>query len=287
MATPTFGAGPRKPVNMKNIKGFIIAGAAIFAIVMVIIAFSSSFITIEAGFKGVLFKKFGGGLDKDNIYAQGFHVIAPWNTMYLYDTRILEKTEEMDVMAKNGLSIHIDLSFRYKVVDDKIGYLHEDIGRSFADKIVIPEIRSATRKVIGEYLPEELYSTKRDAIQTEIFINTEKHIAAKNLILDAVLIRSVRLPATIQAAIEAKLEQEQQAQQYTFKLDRAKQEAERQEIEAQGKATANRILNASLTNMLLQEKGIEATKALADSKNAKVIVIGNSKNGLPIILGDQ
>ena len=74
---------------------------------------SSMFVTIEPGEKGVLFKRFAGGLDKENVYGQGFHVIAPWNDMYVYDVRIHETFEKMEVLSKNGLSIKIDLSFRY------------------------------------------------------------------------------------------------------------------------------------------------------------------------------
>ena len=271
---------------MKNQRLIVIAAVGFFVMVMFLALGGSMFLTIDSGYKGVLFRPFSNGLDTENVYGQGFHLIAPWNDMYIYDVRILERTEEMDVLAKNGLNIHIDLSFRYKAIDEKIGHIHNDIGKAFADKVVIPEIRSATRKVIGEYLPEELYSTKRDAIQTEIYDQTEENLLPKNIHLDAVLIRSVTLPNTIKQAIEAKLEQEQQAQQYAFKIDKARQEAERQRIDAEGKAAANKILSASLTEKILMEKGIEATLQLANSPNAKVVVVGGDKSGgLPIILG--
>ena len=138
------------------------------AMVMGIIGFiflflfgSSIFVTIESGRKGVLFKKFGGGLQKDVTYGQGFHIVAPWNDMFVYDVKIQETLKKWEVLSKNGLSIKIDLSFRYNPVEDKIGYLHDEIGRNYLERIIKPEIRSVTREVIGNYLPEELYSTKR------------------------------------------------------------------------------------------------------------------------------
>jgi regulator of protease activity HflC (stomatin/prohibitin superfamily) len=101
-------------------------------------------------------------LDKETIYGQGFHVIAPWNDMHVYNVKIQENYEAMEVLSKNGLSIKIDLSFRYNAIDNKIGYLHDNIGKSYVNSIVKPEIRSVTREVIGNYLPEELYSSKRE-----------------------------------------------------------------------------------------------------------------------------
>ncbi|MBT8191734.1 MAG: prohibitin family protein, partial [Bacteroidia bacterium] len=149
-----------------------------------------------------------------------------------------------------------------------------------------PEIRSATREVIGKYLPEELYSTKREAIQDEIYQRTASSSSEKYIVLDAVLIREVALPAKLKEAIEVKLEEEQISFQYEFKLDRERKEAERKIIEAQAKADANRILNQSLTDKILKDKGIEATLELANSPNSKVVIVGSGDGGLPLILNN-
>ena len=247
---------------------------------------NTTFLTIQPGKKGVEFKRFGGGLDKDNIYDQGFHIIMTWNKVYIYDVRTNEGFETMNVLSKNGLNIDVELSYRYSPMPDKIGYLHDEIGPEYVKRILMPEIRSATREVIGQYLPEELYSTKREAIQDEIYKQTEKAIGPKHLIIDAVLIRSVKLPAKLEEAIEQKLKEEQLSLQYEYKLDRERQEAERRIIEAQAKADANRILNASLTDKILQDKGIEATLELAKSPNAKTVIVGSGDGGLPLILNN-
>jgi len=140
---------------------------------------------------------------------------------------------------------------------------------------------------VGRYTPEQLYSTKRDAIQNEIFIETRDDVLGQYIQLNSVLVRDVTLPTAIKEGIERKLVQEQEALEYEFRLVKAEQEAERQRIDAEGKAIANRILSASLTDRILQEKGIEATLKLAESPNAKVIVVGSGENGLPIILGNN
>ena len=259
----------------------------IVGLIFIVLFGSSMFKTIEPGEKGVIFRKFGGGLDKDKIYEQGFHVIAPWNTLHVYDVRINETFEKMEVLSQNGLSIEIDLSFRYNPVHEKIGYLHDEIGRNYVERIIKPEIRSVTREVIGNYLPEELYSTKREAIEDEIEALTRSKVEAKYLTLDAILIRDVTLPQTLRTAIEQKLKQEQEALEYDFKIQKARKEAERKEIEANGIAEFQKIVNRTITPQLLKWKGVEATQEISKSENSKVIVIGNGDGDLPIILGGQ
>ena len=241
--------------------------------------------TIPAGHGGVLFRLFGGGVDTERTYEEGFHFIAPWNTMYVYETRQQETSEEMSALSSNGLEIKIEFSTWYQPKWEDLGELHAQIGSQYLARVVIPAMRSAARSVVGRYTPEQIYSTKRDAIQEEIFVETKKLLDEKYVQLNQVLIRSVTLPPTIKSAIESKLKQEQEALEYEFKLEKAAQEAERQRVEAEGKAKANSIVSASITDKILRDKGIEATLKLAESPNSKVVVIGGN-DGMPIILGD-
>lgn len=241
--------------------------------------------TIPAGHGGVMFRLFGGGVDTSRTYEEGFHFIAPWNTMYVYETRQQEISEEMSALSSNGLEIKIEFSAWYQPKWDELGELHARIGSNYLTRIVVPAMRSAARSVVGRYTPEQIYSTKRDAIQEEIFVETKKLLEEQYVQLNQVLIRSVTLPPTIKSAIESKLKQEQEALEYEFKLEKAAQEAERQRVEAEGKAKANSIVSASITDKILKDKGIEATLKLAESPNSKVVVIGGS-DGMPIILGD-
>ncbi len=280
----SFNKKPKQPQMPAGFGKYLVFG--LFFLFLFIALTNTTFLTIDAGEKGVLFKRFSGGLDKENIYDQGFQMVLPWNKMFIYDVRTNEALEKMEVLSKNGLSINIELSYRYNPEPQKIGHLHDEIGKDYVIRIIKPEIRSATREVIGQYLPEELYSTKREAIQQEIFDKTSKSVSQKHLVLDAVLIRSVTLPDNLRNAIEKKLEEEQLSLQYQYKIDRERQEAERRVIEAQAKADANRILNASLTDKILRDKGIEATLELAQSANSKVVVVGGSGDGLPLILNN-
>ena len=147
--------------------------------------------------------------------------------------------------------------------------------------------KKRSRKIIGKYDPEELYSSKREVIQKEIMEETDHALAKKFIILDAVLIRSVELPTTIKTAIETKLKQEQESKEYEFRLQKEQKEAERKKIEAQGIKAFQEIVSEGISDKLLKWKGIEATMELSKSPNAKVVIIGSAKDGMPIILGGQ
>ncbi|MFV0267296.1 MAG: SPFH domain-containing protein, partial [Draconibacterium sp.] len=151
--------------------------------------------------------------------------------------------------------------------------------------LVIPEVRSSVRQVAGRYSAEEIYSTKRAEVEQAIISETRETLGENFIDMKALLIRSINLPAQIKGAIEAKLQQEQESLAYEYKLTKETAEAERRRIEAEGIANYNRIINESLTDKILKQRGIEATQDLAESPNAKVVVIGSGKDGLPLILG--
>jgi len=263
-------------------------GIIVFLALIAIIIFSNAtFLTIEAGERGVLFKRFAGGLDKENIYSPGFHVIAPWNDMYKYDVREQQIEEEMEVLSSNGLNIVVDVTIRFHPQYNEIGDLHESFGINYRETLVRPEMRSAAREVVGRFIPEELYSTKRDEVQTMIRADLEKTLNKNHLALKAVLIRDIELPDKVKTAIEEKLEAEQSALKYEFILAQERKEAERKIIEAEAKAASNRLLNASLSTNILRDKGIEATLELAKSPNTKIVVVGGSGDGLPLILNNN
>ena len=258
---------------------------AFFLIIILVMVSSATFVTVESGERGVLFRRFAG-LDKETTYAPGFHVVAPWNTMFVYEVREAQLEEEMEVLSSNGLNIKVDVTARIRPNFGDVPQLHETFGRDYMERLIRPEVRSSVRQVIGKFTPEELYSTRRDEVQTLITEELTNTLARNYIDLRAILIRDIELPDKVRTAIEEKLEAEQASLKYEYILTREKQEAERRLIEAQAKADANRILTASLSENILRDKGIEATLELAKSPNSKVVVVGNGDSGgLPLILG--
>lgn len=253
-----------------------------------IILIAKSAVTINSGEAGVLYKTFAGGVVTDEPpMGEGFHIVAPWNKVFIYEVRQQSLDEKMQVLSSNGLQITLDATVWFEPSYSNLGLLHREKGEAYIQRVLQPAIRSAARSVVGRYIPEQLYASKREAIQQEIFEETEILLKEQYVQVNEVLVRDVSLPETIKDAIERKLGQEQESLEYEFRLEKAEKEAERQRIESEGKARANRILSESLTEMVLKEKGIQATIELSRSSNAKVVVIGSGEDGLPLILGDN
>ncbi|MEM7296767.1 MAG: prohibitin family protein [Bacteroidota bacterium] len=263
---------------------FIIIG--VIAFIILLSAFNRIFFRIEASERAVLFRTLSGTLEKENIIGPGWNVKAPWNEVYVYEVSERKIEETMDVLDKNGLNISVDVTVRFHPKYGAIGTIHENFRGDYVQRLVIPEARSTVRQVMGRYTAEEIYSTKRPEVEAAIKEETRVVLSAagNEVEMKSLLIRSIQLPEQIKMAIENKLKQEQEALAYQFRLDKEKSEAERKRIAAEGEATANKIINSSLTPELLRMRGIEATKDIANSPNAKVIVIGSGEDGLPLIL---
>ncbi|NVK84208.1 MAG: prohibitin family protein [Cytophagia bacterium] len=274
---------------MDNRKLLPIIVISTIALIVVIGLSSSIFYTVQANERAVLFKKFAGGLDKENVMTPGFHMKAPWNDLITFDVAESKAEETMDVLDKNGLSIQVDVSVRFYPKFDRIGYIYERFRLGYINTLVVPEVRSTVRQVMGRFTAEEIFSTKRAEVETAIRTETATVLGneTNNVEMTALLIRSIILPEKIKQAIENKLQQEQEALAYQYRLDKEKSEAERKRIAAEGEAQANKIVNSSLTPNLLKMRGIEATLKLAESPNSKVVVIGQGEGGLPLILGNN
>ena len=242
--------------------------------------------TIQSGEGGVMYSIFGG-TSLDETYGEGLKVHPPWVRVYTYDLRVQEAEEEITALSSNGLTITLDVSLRWRPVPELLPQLHVTYGRDYPSKLVIPVLRSDAREVVGRYTPEELYASKRSELQQAILNQVKAGVEGRYVQIDAVLIRDVVLPEQIRRAIESKLTEEQEVQRYQFTLQKDSLEAERKQIEARGQAEYQRIITQSLSPEFLRFKGIEATQQLAESPNAKTVIVGSGRDGLPIILGNQ
>ncbi len=238
---------------------------------------------VDSGHRGIVFKSLGGGTSRE-VLGEGLHLMPIWNSVIPYDTRVHEMKETLIVISSNGLTMQIDASIRYRPRPEELYELQTTIGPDYAQKLIAPVIRSEARKVFGRYQPEEIYSTKREQIESQIHEEVEKALAGKHVVVEAILVRDVGLPEAIKTAIADKLAEEQRSQKMKFTLDKERQEALRKQVEAEGIAKYQSIVRQGLTAEYLQWKGIEATEKLAASPNAKVIVVGAGKSGLPVIL---
>lgn len=303
--------------HLPSISVLLMAGMLI-AIVM----FPYAVITVPSGQVGVLWKRFNGYdmycwcfvgrgtiLDPIELRDEGLHLVWPWDKLFIYNLRLQSQTQTYNAITKDGVSVNVQVSIRFQLLHNPIGVMHKFIGPRYFETVVSPEIGSQTREVISQYTAQEVY-TSREAIQEKIRNNSQKSLGA-NLnslvqpdameqpdpkhyndflqnsiqILDT-LVLSIELPPAIVAAINRQTEQFYQIQEFKYRVEREAQEARRKQIEANGIAAFQRTVSQGISDSYLRWRGIEATLALAQSKNSKIVVIGSGKDGMPIILGN-
>ncbi len=240
---------------------------------------------VQSGHHGVKYLKFGDGTEMGKIYTEGFNWHLPWNSIYVYKTQTQETKENLTVLSSDGATIQLQVSLWYRPIYSKLDSLQITVGRNYLDVVVKPALRGIARGIVGLYKPEEIYSTKREEIATKMIEQMQAEMQKRFVDIENVIVRDVGLPKKITDAIEYKLAAQQEAQRMEFVLLKETQEAERKRIEARGIADFQKIVSAGLTPNFLRWKGIEATEQLAASQNAKIVVIGAGKDGLPLILG--
>ncbi|MBF0289479.1 MAG: prohibitin family protein [SAR324 cluster bacterium] len=241
-------------------------------------------VTVPAGHGGVLYRRLFGGTVTEQVYGEGLQLVFPWDYLTIYDARLHELQQEVKVLSQNGLIIRLTVSIRFRPIYDKLGELHQSVGEDYIEKVIQPVTIASVREVIGKYRPEELYTLRREEIQDEMLIEAIEKNGIHPILFEDIIIRTLMLPDQINNAIESKLKHEQLFLEYEFRLQKEAQEAKRKFIEARGRERFQSIVSQSLNADYLKWKGIEATLQLAESPNAKIIVIGGGKDGLPLIL---
>lgn len=265
-----------------------LAGLALILVGIVI----GCIIQIDAGTIGV--KKLFGEVKKDVLYS-GLHFINPlldiekmdvktqnYTMSGVHDEGAKAREDAMRVLTADGLEVTIDLTILYKVLPTEAPRIVVETGLDYTDKIVRPITRTKIRDNAVYYDAVSLYSSKRDEFQQRIFSSIENDFKKRGLILEQLLVRNIALPASVKAAIELKINAEQEAQKMQFVLQKERQEAERKRVEAQGISDYQRIINESLTERQLQYEQIKAMKELSISPNSKTIIMG--RGNTPVIL---
>ncbi len=254
----------------------------IAAVLFFVLILGAPITVVPAGHVGV--KDFFGSVSS-SVLPAGVHVVFPFTRVIKMSIQTQEVKETAEVPSKEGLMMDLEGSLLYRLDPEKAADVYRTVGRSYPEIVVFPQVRSAIREVTASYDAKALYSSEREQIARETFDVFKKMSAGRGIIPEAVLLRKIGLPPIVANAIQEKLKREQEAEQMKFVLQKESQEAERKRIEAQGISDFQRIVAQGISAQLLEWKGIEATEKLAMSPNAKVVVIGNPKSGLPIILG--
>jgi regulator of protease activity HflC (stomatin/prohibitin superfamily) len=256
----------------------------IVVIALLVLLFMGPLRTVPAGYVGV--KDFFGQVSPQTLPA-GIRLVMPLTSVVKMSVQTQEIKEVAEVPSQEGLILNLETSLLFQLDPAKAADIYRTVGSDYVGTIVEPQFRSAIREITASYEAKMLYSAEREKIANEIFALFGRLASDRGIIVQQVLLRKIGLPRVVADAIQEKLKREQEAEQMKFVLQKEQQEAERKRIEAQGIADFQRIVAQGISAQLLEWKGIEATEKLAASSNTKIVVIGNTKTGLPIILGDK
>jgi prohibitin 1 len=259
-----------------------VGGAPLLVVILgVVLAVSQLITVIPAGNVGVV--DFFGSVSPGTLKA-GVNLVNPMARIIRFSVKTNELKEVMDVPSKEGLTVQLEVSALYHLDPEKAAEVYKSVGESYVEIILVPQFRSVARGVTAMYDAKALYTSEREVLTQMILSDLRKIVEPRGISVEATPLRKVGLPSGLTQAIEEKLRAEQDSQRMEFVLLKEKQEAERKRIEAQGIADFQKIVTAGISEPLLRWKGIEATEKIAASQNAKVIIIGAGKDGLPLIL---
>jgi regulator of protease activity HflC (stomatin/prohibitin superfamily) len=299
-----------------------VAVAVMMVLLIGFVLYPYMVITVPSGQVGVLWKRIPGPgiycwcflsrgtvLNPQEIRNEGLHVIWPWDKLFLYDLRLQSTTEKYNAISKDGVTVTVEINIRYQLNHGSVAVFHKFIGPDYLKTLVAPEIGSQARVIISQYGAQDVYIS-REKIEGEIKKSAQRGLgehlnglfqpeASEQLDADAykralqgsiqildTLVLSVVLPDSIVAAINRQTEQYYRIMEYRYRAEREAEESKRKQIEANGIAAFQRTVSQGISESYLRWRGIEATLALAQSTNTKIVIIGNGKDGLPIILGN-
>jgi regulator of protease activity HflC (stomatin/prohibitin superfamily) len=271
----------RKVIDVNPAPFARLIGLGVAAFLLIILLFNSV-TTVSTGNVGVLtlFGKVTGP-----VLGAGIHLVNPLKSSRQMSVQTQELKESASVPSSEGLVINLDTSLIYHLNPDRAADVLSGLGTDFENKIIEPTLRSSIREATASHTANALYTGEREMVANQIFEQLKTQLEPRGVTVEKVLLRDIQLPATLKTSIEAKQQAEQEALAMSFRLQKETQEAQRKRIEAQGIRDFQQIVAQGISPQLLEWKGIEATENLAKSPNAKVVVIGNNKNGLPLILG--
>lgn len=282
----SWSAARKKAVDQRNPvfrSGMIVSGVVMT--IAILLAFSQCVTVIPAGHVGVV--DFFGTVS-DEVLGAGINVVNPLSKIVKYSIQTKELKEQMSVLSREGLTIGLEISALFRLNPDSAASVYKKIfGGDYETIVLVPQFRSFSRSVTANFQASALYSTEREQLSEQIQKEVSNAVGPHGIIVETTPLRNVSLPSQLTEAIEQKQRADQESQRMEFILTKEKQEADRKRIEGQGIADFQKIVATGISDQLLRWKGIEATIKIAESANAKVVIIGSGKDGLPIILDSK
>ena len=264
----------------------IVIGVLLAVGLALLLLWNAILVRIPPGHVGVLYSLFFGTVT-DTVHPEGLALKLPWNRMYIFDARWQALPFHVDAFSQEGMPIKVEATIIFKLRRPQVGHILVKLGTDYADQFVKPIATGAVRLLISRYNSHELYTVDYKDLYDRLMELLQNSAEARFFDYHDVIVRRIELPSDIVDAIQRKLNEEQIAASYQFRLSAQRGEAERLRIQAIGLRNFYSILQDSLTDKLLTWRGIEATVEIAKSPNTKIVIVGGQKDQMPLILGSE
>ncbi len=270
----------KKKLESKRLELFVFV---LFTVIVVLLLWPFFTTTIEGGYVGAYYSRFFGGTLVDKSCREGIHLVFPWDKIIPYDARTQSKDYQITALTKGGLSVNVDMSVLWAIKPEKIGTLHKEMGPEYATKIIDPAIVSSVRSVIGSYEQSLLYAGNPIQLQEDVLKLLNETLSDSPFTLHVILVRQVKLPSDMAQAISDKFIAEQNVLTERYRVLESVERFKRDYVDAEATSLSQSIINEGMSEAYLRYLGIQATKDLAASPNAKLVIVGD-KDGLPLML---
>lgn len=263
--------------------------------------FTACMSSVDQNEEGFLYNSWSGENKDETVYKGGTYTHGYYDQMYAHTLETQSKEITAEVLSSNGLNVGIKLSINWVNKPNTVKQHYRTYNLDGEGRFIDPTVYGSIKDVIGKYVPEEIYSTKREQIEAEIYNKVNSKFEESNLFeLKMLEVLDVNLPATITKAIEAKVRQEQitleeeqkaktkEAQGLSIVAEAKAQglsivaEAEARKEAAIQDAEANKILSASITDNILEQKKLELEKLKIEKWNGEYphVIAGENANFL-------
>lgn len=239
-------------------------------------------IPIRSGEQGVYWSRFFGGTLNWTI-TEGTFLKFPWDEIIVYSVRQQSVRDTTVLLTTDGMTVEIDWYLRYRPIPTQLPTLHQAFGPEYAQHLIVPEVVSSLREIIGDFRADQIYAQDEQGLLARISTDVRKHLAGTPVHLTSMQIMKLSLPDKMASSIVVKLMEEQKHLSYEFRLKAEKAEATRREIEAGGLKRFREISGVDP----LKWRGVDATVQLAQSPNTKILLMGTDSKQLPLLLNTE
>lgn len=272
--------GDTREVKTNGTRKWFFLGSGVFAVLGILFTIFSSTFTVDTG-SSVVLKDWTGVVQEESVTTAGFHTKAPWQNDIAWDIKNQDVTftgdgttthngqqvagGQISFRDKDGISADLDIQVLFSIKPDSIVPLTKGFTdqNDFEMKVVENDVKSIPRDTASTFTTVEMFE-ERTRFGEEVENQIKKAWADRGVVVENVNIHGIRYPEDV----EQRFKDAQNAQTDLLKAEtdaqtaktKADGEAQAEIARAQGEAEANRLLSASLTPQVLQQRWIDAIK---------------------------